>query len=163
MRIERESGIEFDFSAALSCTKHDAENRIWDGVDFLIEEPKRWIWLEVKNWEPSTLLPRERGGVRRSFLSKMKSRTYFTDVLRAKFIGTSAYLALTNQHPAKDIVYVVLLESPRFDSALKLQATQRMRSLIPRRRPWFVKVGVAVVDLAEWNSRFSEYPAAVHP
>jgi len=103
MRIERESGIEFDFSAALSCSKHDAVNRVWPGVDFVVEEPARWIWLEVKNWEPAALPPRRRGGQRRSFLSKMRSSTFFSEVLRAKFIGTSAFLALTNQHPNKDI------------------------------------------------------------
>jgi hypothetical protein len=163
MRLERESGIEFDFSAALSCSKHDTVNRAWPGVDFLVEEPTRWIWLEVKNWEPSALPPRYRGGQRRSFLSKMKSKTFFTEVLRGKFLGTSAFLALTNQHPAKDIVYVVLLQSPRFDSALKLHAIDRMSKLIPRRGPWFVNVGVAVVDLRDWNRLFSPYPATVIP
>lgn len=161
MRIEQESGIEFDFSSALSGAKHDVVNRIWDGVDFLVEETTRWIWLEVKNGEPSVLPPRRRGGQRRAFLSKMKSKRFFTEELRAKFIGTSAFLALTNQHPAKNIVYVALLESPRFDSALKLHATTRMRGLIPRRGPWFVNVEVAVVDLADWNNRFPGYPASI--
>jgi hypothetical protein len=162
MRIERESGIEFDFSAALSCSKHDAVNRVWPGVDFIVEEPARWIWLEVKNWEPAALPPHRRGGQRRSFLSKMRSNTFFSEVLRAKFIGTSAFLALTNQHPVKDIVYVVLLESPRLDSALKLHATTRMRGLIPRRGPWFVNVEIAVLNLADWNRLFSGYPATPH-
>ncbi len=163
MRIERESGIEFDFSGALCGSKHDAVNRVWPGVDFIVEEPTRWIWLEVKNWEPSALPPQRRGGQRRSFLSKMRSGVFFTEMLRAKFIGTGAFLALTNQHPAKDIMYVTLLESPRFDSALKLHAMNRMRGLIERRGLWFVNVTVAVVDLADWNRRFSGYPAILHP
>ncbi len=163
MRIERESGIEFDFSNAVSCSKHDAVNHVWPGVDFLVEEPARWIWLEVKNWEPAALPPRRRGGQRWSFLSKMKSNAFFAGELRAKFIGTSAFLALTDQHPVKDIVYIILLESPRFDSALKLHATTRMRGLIPRSGPWFVRVEVAVVDLGDWNSLFSGYPATALP
>ena len=162
MRTERESGIAFDFSAALSGSRHDAVNRVWPGVDFIVEEPTRWIWLEVKNWEPAALPPHRRGGQRRSFLSKMRSNTFFSEVLRAKFIGTSAFL-LTNQHPVKDIVYVVLLESPQFDSALKLHATTRMRGLIERRGLWFVNVTVAVVNVADWNRLFPGYPATLVP
>lgn len=48
--MPEESKISFDFSAALRWTKHDRINTVFPGVDFIIEEPDRQIWLEVKNW-----------------------------------------------------------------------------------------------------------------
>ena len=38
MSVFHESHIEFDFAASVTATKHDTENRVWPGVDFLIEE-----------------------------------------------------------------------------------------------------------------------------
>ncbi len=154
-----ESGIEFDFTAAVRHSKHDAINRYWPGVDFILEEVHRSIWLEVKNWEPASLPPRRRGGQRKSFLSKMRSSRFFTETLRAKFLGTTAFLTLSGVHPPSEILYVILLESPRLDSALMLHATTRMRGLLPARGPWSVAIGVVVVNLAHWNVNFAIYPA----
>ena len=157
--IYQESGIEIDLTASASCAKHDASNNVWPGVDFAIEDSTDWIWLEIKNWEPSGLPSQRRGGQRWSFLCKLKSGVFYREVLRAKFIGTSAFLALTNNHPRATIRYIVLLESPRLDAAMKLHATNRLRSLIPRRGPWTHPVEVAVVDLADWNRLYPQYPA----
>lgn len=87
MSIVQESEIEFDFSRAVLVVKHDAENRIWEGGDFLIEETGGSIWLEVKNWEQSTVEPRRRGGQRRRFMCAMQSKTYFRDVQRGGRAG----------------------------------------------------------------------------
>lgn len=157
--IYQESGIEFDLSAGVSHSKHDAVSTFLPAVDFLIEEPTRWIWLEVKNWEPSTLAPSKRGGARWSFLCKLKSKHFFNEELRGKFLGTSTFLVLTGNHPVAAITYVILLESPKLDAALKLHATQRMRQLLRPQYPWVHPVNVAVLDLAEWNLRFPAYPA----
>jgi hypothetical protein len=163
MSVYQESGIEFDFSHALSHTKHDSTNSIWDGVDFLLEESRRWIWLEVKNWEPSNLPPRRRGAVRRSFLAKMQAKNGFFQKLRTKFLGTIAFLALTGNVPNKAILYVILLKTPKLDSALKLHALNHMRFLIPPRRSrhalWTIAIDMIVVDLADWNRQFPDYPA----
>ena len=166
MSVYTESGIAFDFSAAVSHQKHDAPlvNQVWEGVDFIIEEPDRWIWLEVKNWEPSTMLPRERSGARRTFLAKMRPvNGFFTQVLRAKFVGTVAFLCLTGAAPTKKVLYVMLLESPKLDSAMKTRAGDIMRSQIPKKGPlnvpWRIRVSVLVLSLADWQSTFVQYPA----
>lgn len=153
-----ESDLEFDFTASPYAVKHDAVNQVFPGVDFIVDEITRWLWLEVKNWEGSSVPARRRGGQRRSFLAKLNSKTYFTDTLRAKFTGTAAYLALTNAHPSKEILYVALLESPRMDSALMLRANDRLNQLVKRDKIWHIPVNAAVMNLAEWQTRFPIYP-----
>ena len=89
----------------------------------------------------------------------MRSNSFFREVLRGKFTGTSAYLALTNAHPQTAITYAVLLESPKLDTALKLHANDRMRQLIRPNAGWALPIGVIVLDLAAWNALYPEYPA----
>ena len=174
-----ENGIAFDFGAALSCDKHDATHNVFDGVDFIVKEAGQFIWLEVKNFEKSSFTPAERDEAEQKFLAKMTQRKrdkeeydFFRDELRAKFIGTAAFFWLTGVPVTMPIVYVILLKSPRFDSALRLHATSSMRRLIPsngtKAARWTTPipfhrlaqvVNVAVVDAAEWNARFPQYPA----
>lgn len=157
-----ESGIAFDFTAAHSLVKHDAQNQVWPAVDFLIEEAESWVWLEIKNWEPATLPEPHRETARQKFLEDITRQSYFRD-LREKFFGTCTFLTLTGQPPTQKILYVVLIESPRFDPALKLQAMKRLQDAMPTQQKgtvWAtIPFAVVVVDLAEWNRRFSEYPA----
>lgn len=157
-----ESELRFDFSAALWCDKHDATNTVFDSVDFIIKETDRQIWLEVKKWVD---IPPRRGGQRRSFLAKMKSKVYFRETLRAKFLGTCAYLALTDAFIRENILHVALLESPRMDSALMLRATERLQSLVRTRfdsvnNGISLQVRAAVINVAEWNALFAEYPVS---
>ena len=164
-----ESGLAFDFGAAVWCDKHDATNNVWAGVDFVLKEPNRQIWLEVKNWEGASVPARRRGGQRRSFLAKLRSKVFFTETLRAKFVGTCAYLALTGNVPREDLLYIALLESPRMDAALMLHATDRLRRLVKRDGIWHyedasgvrvpIRVEAAVLNAARWNALFPEYPA----
>lgn len=172
--IVTESKIEFDFSRAKSFRKHDNVNNLWPGVDFEIEgQDGAWIWLEIKNWEPPDLDPRRRGGQRWSFLCKMRSdgkrqgkkrRSFFQD-LREKFLGTSAFLSLTKSHPQTQIQFVVLIESPKLTSELLGHCINRMDSLIPGQiskkanTRWPIGVNVSVVNVAEWNNSFPDYPA----
>lgn len=164
-----ESDLRFDFSAAVWCDKHDATNKVFPGVDFILQETDRQIWLEVKNWEGSSIPARRRGGQRRSFLAKLSGNVFFKETLRAKFIGTCAYLALTDRAVQGDILYIALLESPHMDAALMLRATERLRSLVYRTGVWHytdadgeripIRVNAVVLNLPEWNTRFPEYPA----
>lgn len=158
MSVFEESDIRFDFGIVVPCRRHDEANRIFPGVDFIIEEPARDLYLEIKNWEGSSMPARRRGGQRRSFLAKLRSREFFKNELRAKLTGTIAYLALTGNAPRRTILYIALLESPRMDSALMLHATDRLKSLTER-ATWHIPVNAAVMNLSEWNKRFPQYPA----
>lgn len=165
---EPESDLLFDFSAAIWCDKHDATNHVFPGMDFIVKEAHQQLWVEVKNWEGVSIPASRRGGQRRSFLAKLKSNVYFKETLRAKFIGTCAYLALTDAPLREDVTYVALLESPRMDAALMLHATTRLRALVKRDTLWHITnasgnraaliVNAAVMNVTEWNMRFRDYP-----
>ena len=162
MSVFQESDLEFNFTAAVSATKHDAVNNVFPGVDFIVnfivEETACWLWVEVKNWEGASVPARRRGGQRWAFLAKMKSDRYFKEILRGKFTGTLAYLTLTGNPPQNAILYIALLESPRMDSALMLHANHRLRGLVERQSLWTIPVNAAVLNLSEWHARFPDYP-----
>ena len=130
MSLYVESSITFDLTAAVTVIEHDKAtpthlgglvhgNSIWSGVDFCIEEATgSWIWLEVKNWDQTHIPPARRGGSRWSFICKMKSREFLRE-MRGKFLGTTAYLALTGSLPSTSIQFALLFEPPTVvDSAL---------------------------------------------
>ena len=150
MSVYQESGIELDLSAAPWHEKHDSVNTVLGGVDFQIIEPEGQLWLELKSWSFNVIPSHRRGGQRRSYLSKMRGRKFQLE-LREKFLGTCTFLTLTGAPPA----------------ALRSHMMTRMRSLLPRSgsriRPWKNLVEVIVVDVAEWNARFSHYPASLLP
>lgn len=166
MSVYRESGIDLDLTAATAHEKHDAVNRVFGGVDFVIEATGQSIWLEMKSWSPSRFFPRKRGGQRRSFLAKMGSGK-FVGELRGKFLGTCSFLTLTGSAPSGKIVYALLLESDPGDAALRSHLMTRMRGQLPTHgpanRPWAAgtKVYVAVLDVNEWNARYAEFPASL--
>jgi hypothetical protein len=164
MSIFQESGIEFDFSQAITLIKYDEENRVFPSIDFLITDLQGQLWIEIKSGRLSRFPARFRGGQRRAFLAKMKQRKDqpFARELREKFMGTCTYLALTGNPPASSICYIMLLESMPTDKALRIHMMDRMQKLLrtnTRKPPWIYPVSVVVLDVAEWNARLPEYPA----
>ena len=164
MSVFIESGIEFDFTNAVSVVQHDKPapghgNSVWPGVDFCIEEPPDWIWLEVKSWDPARIAPKDRGGNRRSFICKMKSKA-FTKEMRDKFLGTTAFLTWRGIFPLAPTRFILLFQPPHvLDSALLVTFQSRIKSQVPNLSLWQAPVFVAVLYLAEWNRRYPQYPA----
>ena len=164
MSVFIESRIEFDFTQAASVTPHDARpgghgNSVWPGVDFCIEDYGEWIWLEVKSWDPTHVPAKDRGGMRWSFICKMKSKT-FTKEVREKFLGTTAFLAWRDTFPLAPTRFILLFQPPHtLDAALLVTFQSRVKSQIPNLRSWAEPVFVAVLDTIEWNRRYPQYPA----
>jgi hypothetical protein len=153
-----ESEIEIDLTHAIKYDKHDAVNNVWPAVDFIIDNGAEYLWLEIKNYEQSSIPLRRRGGQRWKFLCEMRGKPFFRE-LRGKFLGTTAYLSFTGDMPTKPIVYIILLESPKLDSALKQRAMDRMRELLRPHHTWTPSIAVAVVNVADWNALYPHYPA----
>ncbi len=164
MSVFIESRIEFDFTSAAAAVQHDKPapghgNSVRPGVDFCIEDGGEWIWLEVKSWDPTHILAKERGGSRWSFICKMKSKT-FTKETREKFLGTTAFLTWRDIFPLAPTRFILLFQPPHtLDSALLVTFQSRVKSQIPNLKVWQSPIFVAVLDLAEWNLRYPQYPA----
>ncbi len=164
MSVFIESRIEFDFTSAAAAVQHDKPapghgNSIWPGVDFCVDDGGEWIWLEVKSWDPAHIPAKDRGGMRWSFICKMKSKT-FTKEIRDKFLGTTAFLAWRDIFPLAPTRFILLFQPPHtLDSALLVTFQSRVNSQIPSLRLWAEPVSVAVLDTAEWNRRYPQYPA----
>ena len=164
MIVFLEDDVEFDFTRAVSVIAHDERpggqgNNIWKGVDFCLQDGPDQIWLEVKSWNPAHIAPRSRGGSRRSFLSKMKSRA-FTQEVRNKFLCTTAFLAWTGAFTLAPTRFILLFQPPRpLDAALLVTFQSRIKSQVPNLKAWHQPIYVAVLDLDEWNRRYPEYPA----
>ena len=164
MSVWAESSIAFDFSGAVSVAAHDKPppgqgNTTWPGVDFCIEEPDEWIWLEIKNWNPAHIAPVRRGGSRWSFICKMRSAIY-TKEMRNTFLGTTAFLAWRGIFVPAPVRFILFFQPPHpLDAALLVTMQTRMKSQIPNRAIWAQPIQVSVLDQAEWNSRFRHCPA----
>ncbi len=167
MSIFPESGIEFNFSQAITAEQFDAVNRAFPSVDFLVTDAHGQLWVEVKSWRIKRFPTRNRGGQRRSFLAKMRlgKEAPFPRDLREKFLGTCTQLTLTGNPPAISILYVMVVESDHpLDSQLRVHLMDRMRQQLrtnARHNPWAFPISVAVVDVAEWNALLSSYPARI--
>jgi hypothetical protein len=146
-----ESGIEIRFPDGVICTKHDAENSIWPGVDFIFDGGDAWIWLEIKNWR--------RAGPKRKTLSELNSKLWFEDNLVPKFLGTTSYLAHRGVFVSKPLTYVALLESSPLNRDIMVNANKLIRQHIRPSGPWKSPLMAVVVSLAEWNLRYPDYPA----
>ena len=164
MSVFVESRIEFDFSQAINAVQHDKPapghgNSVWPGVDFCLQDGAEQFWLEVKSWDPAHLAPKDRGGNRRSFLCKLKSKAFMSE-MRSKFLGTTAFLAWTNNFTPAPTRFVLLFQPPRpLDAALLVTFQSRIKAQVPNLRAWQQPIFVAVMDLDEWNRRYPEYPA----
>ena len=176
MSVFVESDIEFDFTkahrvieyenlmAGLPGASANQRNTFWPGIDFHIEDaPDDVIWLEVKSWHPASIAPKYRGGSRRSFQCKMKSKTYAKEI-REKFLGVSAFFLWDNRPVPEKVRFLLLLEPPNpVDAALVLTFGQKVRSQLrpPKILAWRSRIEVDALTLAEWNRRFPDYPARI--
>ena len=148
-----ESGIEFSYAAPASFVKLDVGDHSrsgWKGVDFVIDEGKAWIWLEVSNYRYDRL--------RHIRISNMNRNRLFDELL-GKYLGTTSFLAHKGDFVCKPLLYALILEVPSFDSSLLNASLDRMRNYVRPSGPWKCPVQAAVMNLESWNDRFPEYEA----
>ena len=169
MSLHTESGIQFDFDGALQVIRHfdpkitncqmDGDHP-WDKIDFRIQvSATHWIWLEVKSWDPSHIDKPFRDQALADFLSKLKTKELARE-LRDKFVGTTSYLAWSDNFARVKTEYVCLVEPPiTSNSALLKNQMSKLNVDIPK-DGWGVELGIAVVDLQRWNLTFPQFQAS---
>ncbi len=176
MRLYKESGFLFDFTAANHSTIHDKGgpdednpdaaitrdgNTFWHGVDFRVMEDSQEVWIEVKSWSTQQI---NQQMAWRSIDKDYKTRTKaneLRDEIIDKFLGTTSYLTWSGTGIPNRVLYVVLLQPPNRRSApLLLPFRDRLRDKFKnaQSRSWGGRIVYEVVDLAQFQSLFPHYP-----
>lgn len=160
--IVREGRYEFDFTNSLRAIA-------WDGpgtpvpetmkkVDFVVEEPARWLLVEVK--DPSN--PNTSETQRQAFLHRLKSKAFVNDTLVPKCRDTWTYmhLMLMDPKPIHYVVVITLFWNRQPDRLMIVQKLLRKRLKKEGKEKWkrpYVQECV-VLNISGWHKKFPEYP-----
>ena len=136
-------------------------------VDFIIEEPRRYIFVEVKNFD-NPAAPEER----KAAGADAFRRGSIDQDLSGKFVDSHFYEKAMGR-ANKPIDYVVLAEATILDGRQYENRTRALRDRLPPDgpkidgiyRPWanpFVK-SVLVLNIEKWNLYLPAYPACLIP
>lgn len=165
--IFKEGELEIDFTGALSVLKLDDKGySIPTGfkvVDFVVEEPKRRLLVELKDPSHSKATTKER----KEFAKRLASDQLSHEQLVPKARGSYCFLHLMEQDD-KEMVLVVLLavEQLNHDPALLIALTEKIRKrlLHEATEPWkrrYIKNCIVLTE-ATWAGHMT-YPLARTP
>ena len=128
MKIFEESGFEFDFSNSI--TSYKADEPSYDGlngVDFIVETPDEYLFIEVKNLDNKRARPENRT----EFLEEMRGNEFFLK-MAAKF-KDSLLKELAMSHTFhKPVSCIFLLEYTEFDARQRSRLYERIDGRIPK-------------------------------
>jgi hypothetical protein len=176
MKIYKESGFWFDFTAAGHSTIHDKlgpdednpdaaiardGNTFWRGVDFRVMEDSREVWVEIKSWSTRKI---NQQMAWRSVNKDYKTRTKaneLRDEIIDKFLGATSYLTWSGTGVPNRVFYVVFLQPPnRRSTPLLGPFRDRLRDEFKnaQNRSWGSRIAYQVVDLAMFQTIFPDYP-----
>jgi hypothetical protein len=151
----REAELVFEFTGALQATVFDDKEKhglshCMKSVDFVVEYPDYYLYVEVKDPDNSQALAERRA----TFGTKLSSGALMSDVVR-KYRDTWLY-RWAEQRDAKPVRYVLLLQFSTLTPVMLLTLTDRLRQALPVVGPqtWtrsFV-AHAAVLDMNQWNA-----------
>jgi hypothetical protein len=150
----QEGGLKLQFKTDTVVFKHDGKsginqaqgnipvdgNSVWPGVDFRIENGGYWIWLETKEWPARS----------ENDLADITHEA-FALKMRAKFLGTIAYLAWIDKFDHKPVRLVFLFErNSGADLALRVAFQDNMKRMLKFPKGFDCKI--IVMNVTQWNS-----------
>lgn len=161
-----EGEIQIEFQGVLHAEKFDdarhGMSHCLKAVDFLCEWPSDLWLVELKDPEESAIPEKHRANSVAEFRTHLSTEDYFRGVLAQKLKDTILYLHLDCRLPDKPMKYVVLAGLSSMDSAMMLNALDRLRKACgdPKQGiPWRRGYAVAFLNIKEWNKRFPHCPA----
>lgn len=127
-----EQDLEFDFRTAISSEQFDEQGNhkmahCMKAVDFLVEWPDEFWFVEVKDPSHSNIPAHLRAEKIREFVEKMQNRKLFSHELGPKLKDSFLYLYLGNKLPLKIMRYIVLLAVPYFEPGLMLFSVEELK------------------------------------
>ncbi len=166
--VLKEGELEFDFTAALKATHFDDENHemshCMKAVDFLVEWPHEFWFVEVKDPSASSIPMKYRRRRLTDFIDKMRNETLFSRELAPKLKDSFLYLHLSGELPEKPLKYVVLLAMDNLEQALLANSMDHLKRysciLGPDNSAWcnsYIE-GVAIFNEQTWNRNLTRCP-----
>ena len=161
-----EGEIQIEFQGVLKAEKFDdarhGMSHCLKAVDFLCDWPSDLWLVELKDPEESAIPLKHQANSVAQFTRELSTEQYFRSVLAQKLKDTLLYLHLECRLPDKPMKYVVLVGLSSMDSAMMLNALDRLRKACGDPKsgiPWRRGYAVAFLNIEEWNKRFPHCPA----
>lgn len=127
-KIFKESGFQFDFTNSINVYKADEPNyHGLSAVDFIIETPGEYLFVEVKNPDNKKASQEEK----KRFLEEMKLPLYPLK-MSTKFKDSLLKELASGKVFTKPIHYILLLEFSKFDAGQRRLLYQKINNFIPR-------------------------------
>lgn len=163
--IIEENDLQFDFSRAVSAKRFDDENhglsQCMKAVDFIIEEPDRIVFIEVKDPQHPHARPHNVS----EFIDDLTSEKLVNEKLTPKYRDSYLYeLAMDNL--GKPVYYYVLIALNTLTHAELLVQTEILRRQLPvegpKDNPWRnnFAFGCVIMNLETWNTHLPQYPVS---
>lgn len=155
-------GYEFNFTDALNAFTFDDDNKVSQNfhglpmkrVDILVEYPDKYLFIEVKELNPSRYSAATGGG------SNRKHTNYTELVCELKYKYRDSFLfRYAEQLVSKEIHYICLT---RFDEALNNSLAMDLQSQIPVGKPsqrWQIPLvkSCMAISFNTWASQFPKW------
>ena len=161
-----EGDIHIEFQGVINAEKFDdarhGMSHCLKAVDFLCDWPSDLWLVELKDPEESAIPLKYKASSVTRFTKELSTEEYFRSVLAQKLKDTVLYLHLDCRLPDKPMKYVVLVGLSTMDSAMMVNALDRLRKACGDPKPgspWRRGYAVAFLNIEEWNKRFPHCPA----
>jgi hypothetical protein len=163
----RDDDLVPDFTAAVWHTKLDEPGRRQPhgmmAVDYVVEEPSRWLLVEIKDPSDPTIPPENRPEERERERKKRRGSTFVNEELVPKARDSYTYMHLMARD-TKPFVFVVLDDWTALgldDSFLEpLQSRLKERLAHEAEEPWERQciAQCVIANPTTWAARFPDYP-----
>jgi hypothetical protein len=140
--VFEESGINFDFQD--KAIRGDGRHPNMPSVDFIISEPNKTYFLEVKSYPHEAFTGYES----------------LAQWLARKFYASFAY-EYAHENTEKPIHYCVLIEHPIMTTTDRKNLRNAIRGMIPSQIAFPRKFvhSVNLYSFSQWNTKFPQYSA----
>lgn len=156
MTVFTEGSLEITFNGVLNVRKFDDHGlTCMKAVDFLVELPDCYLFIEFKDPESSTDLGRAEDYV------KMFKRQQLDQEFKYKYRDSFLY-ELAGGQAQKDCYYYVLFAWKQLTKPQLLRRTNALQQALPigLHHHWSREIvkNCGVFNIATWNSSFPNYP-----
>lgn len=161
MTVHTEGDLQITIKDDLPVRKFDGDSHglsCMKAVDFIVEEPDRYLFIEFKDPQDPGSTPERRC----SFIQNLQSGK-LNETLKYKFRDSFLY-ELASGRADKAVDYLVLIALEALTTPLLLHLRRELERKLPingpNDQPWArpIASSCAVFNIKKWNENFPGYP-----